>query len=515
MIVSMAAREANQLEKSLACIFEPYQGPALEIGGVLEQDVFDQYGLLLACRGESVTAELVRQHQRRSLCTVYRHESGIRWLYGDAALLDAGTLMKVTRLMGNMLREVQESETLNQYLVGLRSYDYPTYLHSLNVGMLVLVIGMALGFRSERLQKLALAGLLHDVGKLKVDRLLLNKIGTLTAKEYETVKQHVLASGDMLKGLVEKEVLQTILQHHERQNGSGYPGGLAGMQIREDSCILAVADVFDAVAANRPYRKGLPPHHALEVLLRGCGSDFSPAIVQAFAQSIRLYPEQCLVTLNTGEVGRVLSVSTQHPTRPLLGLFTDAAGHVLEAPQTVDLAHQSARYITAVNYGGDVQMNIMLIDDDQDCMLGLASAIEPTGFLCDLFTSPEKAVQQYGTGSYEVVITDMKMPGMNGIQVLKAIKARNREAKVILITGYGDVDTAIAAVNNGAYAFFCKPVNIEELLETIGQISEEVGRKQREKEEQDKMAAEYLRLKKAYLEIQAVLEKQDAGSGSE
>lgn len=150
-------------------------------------------------------------------------------------------------------------------------------------------------------------------------------------------------------------------------------------------------------------------------------------------------------------------------------------------------------------------MNIMLIDDDLDCMLGMVSAIEPAGHICDTFTLPEKAVEAYSLKLYDVVITDMKMPGMNGLQVLQAIKSKNPNAKVIINTGYGDVDTAISAINHGAYAFFGKPVDIGELLETLEKINMEMETEKKSKEEHARLAVEYARLKIAYDEMMSLL----------
>ena len=138
----------------------------------------------------------------------------------------------------------------------------------------------------------------------------------------------------------------------------------------------------------------------------------------------------------------------------------------------------------------------------------MQTAIEPAGYHCELFTVPEQAVAAYNPQKYDVIITDMKMPGLTGIQVLKIIKAHNPEAKVIIITGYGDVDTAIAAVNNGAYAFFGKPVNIAELIETLEKINEKTQEKWQEQAEIDQMKQEYTKLKQAYEELQVLLKKR-------
>jgi DNA-binding NtrC family response regulator len=153
-------------------------------------------------------------------------------------------------------------------------------------------------------------------------------------------------------------------------------------------------------------------------------------------------------------------------------------------------------------------MNILLVDDEEDCMESLAVAIEPAGHVCTMYTSPEAAVSAYKTGHYDVVISDMRMPGMNGIQVLQALRAYDSKASVIINTGYGDVETAIAAVNNGAFAFFGKPVDISELLETLDKIDSEQQQKKMTRAEQEQMSAEYQRLKKAYDDILRLLNEK-------
>ena len=154
-------------------------------------------------------------------------------------------------------------------------------------------------------------------------------------------------------------------------------------------------------------------------------------------------------------------------------------------------------------------MKIMLIDDEFECTVGLAGAIEPAGYSCEIFTEPEKAVAAYPLKHYDVVISDMRMPGMNGIQVLIAIRKMNPDARVIIITGYGDVETAMAAINNGAHAFFGKPVDVADLMETLDKIKNEHAARNRTREEQERLATEYIRLKKAYGELQLLLQEKE------
>ncbi|AEG61335.1 response regulator [Desulforamulus ruminis] len=150
-------------------------------------------------------------------------------------------------------------------------------------------------------------------------------------------------------------------------------------------------------------------------------------------------------------------------------------------------------------------MRLMLVDDDRGCLEGLASAMEPSGHRLELFMSPGQAVDHYSGGDYDVVITDIKMPELDGIQLLKKIKTLDDDARVIVMTGYADLETAVAALNNGAYAFLYKPVNIAELLETIEKISAEIENRERMEKERDDETIEYTKLKKFYADLLQLL----------
>ncbi|HPG56271.1 MAG TPA: response regulator [Candidatus Wallbacteria bacterium] len=152
-------------------------------------------------------------------------------------------------------------------------------------------------------------------------------------------------------------------------------------------------------------------------------------------------------------------------------------------------------------------MNILIIDDDSGCLDSLSSSLQLYSHNCEAHTNAVKAVEIYreNPSKFDLIITDMKMPVMSGIEVLQKALQINKEAKVIIITAYGDVETAILAVNNHAYAFFGKPINFQELLETIERIENEKNEKKLTKEEQTRLIDEYAKLKKAFEELQTLL----------
>jgi len=157
-------------------------------------------------------------------------------------------------------------------------------------------------------------------------------------------------------------------------------------------------------------------------------------------------------------------------------------------------------------------LNILIVDDDAGCLDSLRSSLELYSHNCEAFTLPRMAVEAYkkNPSGYQLVITDMKMPSMTGMQLLKKIKEINRDAKVIIITAYGDVETAMEAVNNHAYAFFGKPLNFQELIETIDRIENENAEKKLTKEEYARLAEEYSKLKKAFMELKKLLHQEES-----
>jgi len=153
-------------------------------------------------------------------------------------------------------------------------------------------------------------------------------------------------------------------------------------------------------------------------------------------------------------------------------------------------------------------LRILIIDDDPGCLDSLKSSLELSGHDCEAFTQPKKAIKAYKKNRHNIIITDMKMPVMTGLEVLKEIKSVNSEAKVIIITAYGDVETAISAVNNHAYAFFGKPLNFNELMETLEKAEKDQEAKKLTREEYEKLISEYSKLKDAYQQLQTILTRK-------
>ena len=192
----------------------------------------------------------------------------------------------------NQLREANEE--LRRLFMGsikalaqaLEAKDEYTQGHSERVAEVSVGISQYLSLSESEIHDIWLAGFLHDIGKIGIQEAVLNKPGKLSASEWECVQQHPVLAERILCPIDElTEVIQIVLHHHERYDGSGYPDGVAGSEIPLGARILSVADAYDALTSKRPYRDALSHEDAIGVLKEAAGTQFDPVIVRAFLSS--------------------------------------------------------------------------------------------------------------------------------------------------------------------------------------------------------------------------------------
>lgn len=236
------------------------------------------------------------------------------------------------------------------HLTDIRTHDDYTFGHSVNVGVLAVLTGMDLGYNRTKLQELALGCLLHDLGKMSVPLAILNKPGMFDEQEMNIIKTHAEAGFDVLRKNPGVPLLSAHIayQHHERFNGTGYPRGLKGQEIHEYSRIAAVADVYDALTSDRPYRKGMLPHEAYEIMIASSGQFFEAGILQSFFEHIALYPMGTVVILNSGETGVVIECAKCLPLCPVVRVLLDQHGMAVAEGRHCDLGMETELMIAKV-----------------------------------------------------------------------------------------------------------------------------------------------------------------------
>lgn len=248
-----------------------------------------------------------------------------------------------------MLQKIIQEEDVHRFFLDLRTTDDFTLEHSANVCVYSLIIGVTMELKDEELYHLGVGAILHDIGKRALPLEIRQKEGELTAEEREKMKEHTKEGYMILRREgIAVEAARVALHHHERWDGSGYPLGLKGEKIDLFSRIVAVADVYDALTGNRPYRKSYLPHEAVEYLYGAGNLHFDAKVVQAFLQSISPYPLGSVVQLSTGEIGVVVNVEKTFAPRPIVKICYDKDNKKLEFPRQVDLSKEKTLFITKI-----------------------------------------------------------------------------------------------------------------------------------------------------------------------
>lgn len=218
----------------------------------------------------------------------------------------------------SLLEEITSKKNVLVNLVDIKSMDNYTYQHCVNVAVLSLILGIRLNLNKKELRDLCIGALIHDIGKILTPKSILLKEGGLTDSELVIMREHTTKGYEYAKNIPEISAMSRAItiQHHERYDGSGYPHKKKGKNIHKFGRIVAIADVYDALTSDRPYRRALSPSEALEYIMAGGSTQFDFDMVKTFAQIIVPYPEGTLVALSTGEFAVVEEIFQNYPLRP-------------------------------------------------------------------------------------------------------------------------------------------------------------------------------------------------------
>ncbi|MBF0406771.1 MAG: HD-GYP domain-containing protein [Candidatus Riflebacteria bacterium] len=232
-------------------------------------------------------------------------------------------------------------------LLDIKSFDDYTFTHNINVSTLAVIIGQELGLNEESLLNLALGAMMHDIGKLKIPLEIINKDGKLTDSEFNLIKSHSNLGYEILSMSQNfpEIVKQISLQHHEKHGGHGYPHNLKGDEISLFSRITAIADVYDALTTDRPYRNAMPPYTAIKSILSQVETHFNPTVLKAFIRRFSLFPSGSLVHLNNNSVALVIKSNSKSVLRPTVKVLKSSDGHILKKREVVNLMNEKDLYI--------------------------------------------------------------------------------------------------------------------------------------------------------------------------
>jgi len=243
-------------------------------------------------------------------------------------------------------------------LTKIREKDDYLLEHSLNVAILLANFANYLGMSEDEVQDLSYAGFLHDLGKIKIPDEILHKPGRLTDSEMEVMKGHVKYGVDYLKSTeIAPPLIQAISEHHERLDGLGYPAGTKGDDISQAGRMLAIADMYDALTADRVYKSGMSSQRAFSILMSDAPTRLDQSLVQQFIKCLGVYPVGSLVLLSNDRLAMVLE-QKDSPLTPLVKVFYSVRNNHYLTPKDIDLSSDKTVSITKAVVASDYKIDV-------------------------------------------------------------------------------------------------------------------------------------------------------------
>lgn len=242
------------------------------------------------------------------------------------------------KVVNSLAQVVTDDRSSVMALTTLKRHDAYTFTHMVNVSVLTMALARAIGVEAGLVRECGLAALMHDIGKSRTPLEVLNKPGRLSAEEMRIMQRHVIDGAELLWSLDDMPRLAAVVafEHHLRNDFAGYPEGAERRPLNLCTMIVCIADVFDALRTNRPYRKGLATDRVRDLLAEQNGTAFEPKLLKKFIAVVGLFPVGSLVRLDNGAVGVVTHEHPEDPFRPQVKVVLDPAGDKVDEPYLVN-----------------------------------------------------------------------------------------------------------------------------------------------------------------------------------
>ncbi|BDT70212.1 cyclic di-GMP phosphodiesterase [Comamonadaceae bacterium OS-1] len=252
--------------------------------------------------------------------------------------------MVQTELAEHLVQEISDSVMRNPSalvsLARIKTVDDYTYMHSVAVCALMVGLALQLKLDAAQIRSAGMGGLLHDLGKALVPLEVLNKPGKLTPAEFAVIQAHPTQGHKLLVECLTDDpaVLDIVLHHHEKVDGSGYPNGHRGDAISQLAKMGAVCDVYDAITSDRPYKKGWDPSESLKKMAEWTNGHLDTQVFHAFVKSLGIYPTGSLVRLTSGRIAVVTGQSASSLLKPIVKVFFSTKSDMRIPPVVIDLS---------------------------------------------------------------------------------------------------------------------------------------------------------------------------------
>lgn len=252
---------------------------------------------------------------------------------------DTDGVAQLTEQVDKIMQKSDGSYSVFDMLNCMREYDDVTFAHSISVSILCNLIAGWLKLPESDIYILTMSGMLHDIGKLQIPNEIISKPGKLTANEFQIVQQHPKLGYQILSKLdLSEHVKYAALMHHERCDGKGYPMQIGENKIDYFSKIVMLADVYDAMTADRSYRKGMCPFDALDIMLDDGFEKYDPGLLMLFAEKTMQSYIRAKILLSDDREGEIIALNRNAWTRPL----------VLVKDEFIDLSKDKSRKIAKI-----------------------------------------------------------------------------------------------------------------------------------------------------------------------
>jgi putative nucleotidyltransferase with HDIG domain len=249
------------------------------------------------------------------------------------------------KIIDGLARLVTQDRTSLMALTALKKYDNYTFTHMVNVAALAMAQARSLNIDGPLLREFGFAALMHDIGKVNTPLEVLNKPGKLTSDEFDVMKRHVVDGAHILRRTPEMPALAPIVafEHHLKQDLSGYPEKIGSRKLNLCTMIVSIADVFDALRSNRPYREGMATVRIRSIMGEQGNPAFNQALLKRFVNLMGLFPVGNLVRLSKGELAVVTAEHPSDPFRPQVKIIVDRSGETLDAPLLANTWERDSR----------------------------------------------------------------------------------------------------------------------------------------------------------------------------
>ncbi|SNT26168.1 HD-GYP domain, c-di-GMP phosphodiesterase class II (or its inactivated variant) [Noviherbaspirillum humi] len=308
---------------------------AQEVREKIESQMVD----LAARQATPIRISLAEEMDRARRVRQQAHQV-VRSVMHDARLGKAVELDRVEPVVEEITTSILRNPGALAALLHIKTKDDYTFLHSVSVCTLMVAFCRSAGLDAATTRQAGLGGLLHDIGKSLVPDAVLNKPGRLTDEEFALIQRHPQDGHEILSRTpgIGAIPLDITLHHHERVDGSGYPGKHAGDAISQLARMAAIIDVYDALTSERCYHKAISAAEALRKLHEWSRFHFDPQLVQAFTRTVGIYPVGTLVLMESGRLGVVTGQHASNLLTPTVKVFFSTRSNTYIPPQEVDLA---------------------------------------------------------------------------------------------------------------------------------------------------------------------------------